>query len=531
MMTQKDWEWWPEKAHKGRSFRPAKPAQPTTAGASPRFYTPYETPKAPQTRRAKRRQKLARMMKRGMEPQPLESFPPRIQELLEMLGMRRPSGGTAVEWAYGTRWVGSLGAEPDAVGNWWLELPHADGSRSPILWSSHLDTVHRVHGEQRLLACREWVGTHSPASNCLGADDTTGVWMMRQMALAGIPGTYIWHTGEESGGVGSRWIEKESRERLAHLRYAIAFDRAGYSDIITHQCADRCCSDAFAQSVAAILAPLEMKPSSHGVFTDTANYTSVIAECTNLSVGYHGQHTEMEWQNLIFAEQLLEAVLAADWSQLVESRKPGETEQGNWRWNSAHYYGGKYGRRGGGGSSATGSTPSSIDTEYSAWWDEQFEDDVEGWKGGQQAPSTPPALLPAPTAPDEDILEQMAEVFGSEEGGEGSKSAQAPGLQIEVEPHDGLRVSADVAARRLLFGEIQESPNAGGRVAMQALVEMAGMEMHPHPAIEGAWQIVEMSGATGEEPRTWRYDEESSPWFPLLSLGFVIFEPEHPVAY
>ncbi|WP_230685463.1 hypothetical protein, partial [Streptococcus pneumoniae] len=53
-------------------------------------------------------------------------------------------------------------------------------------------------------------------------------------------------------------------------------------------------------------------------------YRHKVSECTNISVGYKGQHTRLESQNVFFAYQLLNALIKADWSKLVFVRKPSK---------------------------------------------------------------------------------------------------------------------------------------------------------------------------------------------------------------
>src|SRR3546814_16306749 len=79
----------------------------------------------------------------------------------------------------------------------------------------------------------------------LGADDGAGLWIMLGMIAAACPGLYLFHRGEEQGCLGSRWIERHTPELLANIDAAIAFDRAGLGDVITHQSYGRTCSAAF----------------------------------------------------------------------------------------------------------------------------------------------------------------------------------------------------------------------------------------------------------------------------------------------
>jgi len=51
-----------------------------------------------------------------------------------------------------------------------------------------------------------------------------------------------------------------------------------------------------------------------------------VSECTNISVGYYGQHGVNETQDLDFADTLLTALCLADWTQLVFKRDPSVVE-------------------------------------------------------------------------------------------------------------------------------------------------------------------------------------------------------------
>jgi hypothetical protein len=227
------------------------------------------------------------------------------------------------------KYILPLGAEADEYANYWLKVGDA-----PILWSSHTDTVHDEPGIQRVLYGDGMATTEE--SNCLGADCTVGVWLMVNMIRRGVPGTYVFHRGEECGGVGSGWISDNKVELLSKFKYAIAFDRRGGDDVITHQMFDRCCSEAFAESLCDILHPLKYAPSEHGSFTDTANYREIIPECTNISVGYLNQHMKNESQDVHFAEALLDTLCMADWSTLVCERDPKAVDDDR-------FYGGRYG--------------------------------------------------------------------------------------------------------------------------------------------------------------------------------------------
>lgn len=245
----------------------------------------------------------------------LMTLSPRELELLQMLRYMRPSF-SVTEVMFAEKYLIPLGVQPDEAGNLWLEV--GEGSR--ILWSSHIDTVHKQEGVQRILYGAGMASAHK--SSCLGADCTVGVWLMMHMIKAGVHGTYIFHVGEEVGGTGSKHIATKTPERLSQFDFAIAFDRKGTDEIITHQMMDRCASEAFAESLGNLLYPLEYSASDGGTFTDTANYASIIPECTNISVGYYKQHQSAEYLDVKHACRLLDRLVAIDWSGLVCARDP-----------------------------------------------------------------------------------------------------------------------------------------------------------------------------------------------------------------
>jgi hypothetical protein len=249
-----------------------------------------------------------------------------VRELESMLRWMRPAG-SETEKRFVRDYVDTIpGIARDGYGNRFLRV-----GDSPVLWSSHTDSVHRVGGQQTIardgdlirLAAGETIAT------CLGADCATGAWLMRQMALRGVAGFYVWHRDEEIGGHGSSWLAKKGGALFDGIRFAIALDRRGKDSIITHQ-GERCCSEDFARSIMPML-PVGFLPDDTGVFTDTANYIDCVAECSNLSVGYERAHSKDETQDMRFALELLESLCALDQSRLVESRKPGERESIDWR--------------------------------------------------------------------------------------------------------------------------------------------------------------------------------------------------------
>lgn len=243
--------------------------------------------------------------------------------LADMLRYCRPNNSKSERGFIGKYFI-PIGVTFDKKGN-----AHKIIGDAPVIWSSHTDTVHSKNGIQKVVY---WVddksgdtffGAEGPNASCLGADDTAGVWIMLQMIKAEIPGHYIFHRGEECGGIGSRWIARECAELLKHYKFAIAFDRKDTESIITYQGSKMTASDEFAKLLAEQIG-MGHKPDHTGMWTDTAAYVDEIAECTNISVGYYNAHCRDEKLNIDYLFKLRDAMCKIDVTKFAATRKPGE---------------------------------------------------------------------------------------------------------------------------------------------------------------------------------------------------------------
>lgn len=213
----------------------------------------------------------------------------------------------------------------DGAGNIHVDLR---GSNTRTLFTAHTDSVHHSEGVNAVridtTQARQVLWRADGAA--LGADDGCGVALMVHMIEASVPGYYVFFRSEECGGVGSKHLADNMPSLLKQFDRAIAFDRAGYYDVITHQAGGRCASDAFADALADSLntanADFFYCSDSTGVYTDTAEFIDLIPECTNLSVGYRDQHGDREYTDVTFLQQLADAVLLVDWEALPTERKP-----------------------------------------------------------------------------------------------------------------------------------------------------------------------------------------------------------------
>ena len=274
-----------------------------------------------------------------------------IADLLHILQQPRGHGGLKERefHAWLLAKLKTMGHKPVLLAEQCITVVLGDAPIS--LFSCHIDTVHSM-GESALngLVYDAAMGhialdvmdrpKNMPrsvpdpmAGSCLGADDGAGVWLMLQMIEAGIPGGYIFHRGEELGGIGSKAVLLKNQGWLSQWKHAIAFDRPRDFEVITHQGGQRCCSDEFGEALAKAINTavpgLMYETSSRGVFTDTKVYRSVIPECTNIGVGYYDQHSNREYLDFKHLCDVRDAVLKIDWAKLPAVRDTKETAYDN----------------------------------------------------------------------------------------------------------------------------------------------------------------------------------------------------------
>lgn len=212
----------------------------------------------------------------------------------------------------------------DSYGNYYKIIGESD-----TMFTSHLDTASRTKDQVGLVSYHrdndEFIATDG--TSILGADDKSGVAVMLYMMANNVPGVYFFFYGEERGGIGSSKVSLniEKYPFLHKIKKCISFDRRNYYSVITAQMSVECCSDEFATSLCDELnkSGLKLNLDPTGVFTDSANFTEIIPECTNVSVGYFNEHTHDEVQNMTYLEKLAKACVAADWNKLVVKRRVG----------------------------------------------------------------------------------------------------------------------------------------------------------------------------------------------------------------
>ena len=244
--------------------------------------------------------------------------------LLDMLTYRRPSDSKTER-----HWVRSFiatvpGMKRDSYGNCYMVI----GDNPTTMISCHTDTVHNTGGRQKTTLVNGLVSlansSREKKRNCLGADDGAGVFVALEMIRAEVPALYVFHRSEEVGGKGSDYISTRTPELVSGIERCIAFDRRGRHDLITHQMFGRCCSEQFAERFAELLDMDHI--SASGTFTDSANYTDLIGECTNISVGYESEHSVNETLDLNYLDELIDRLSVIDLDSLPSVRLPGESD-------------------------------------------------------------------------------------------------------------------------------------------------------------------------------------------------------------
>jgi hypothetical protein len=229
----------------------------------------------------------------------------------------------------------------DIYGNYHWVVPMADGSKSATLFTAHTDTVDTTNrgtknlGYWKNLDTLGLLGAQPKGVGCLGADDGAGCEILCCLAEAKVPGYYLWTAEEETGCKGIQGIIKDALVDFTQFKRAVAFDRAGYTDVINWQMGGQCCSKEFADDLIRKLGDTWYDES--GTFTDTAKLIHVIPECTNLSVGYDCQHTYKETLHLGFLDNLIGKLKTLEWETLVTKRIPKEPQVYAYTGDYGHY--------------------------------------------------------------------------------------------------------------------------------------------------------------------------------------------------
>lgn len=210
--------------------------------------------------------------------------------------------------------------ETDEFGNRFIYV----GENPSTMFTCHLDTASSTVVEIKHVI--EGNIIRSDGTSILGADDKAGLTILLNMIEYNIKGLYYFFLGEERGCIGSRKVSnKHLKEPLPYINKVVSFDRRGYDSVITHQLGGRCCSETFGNHLSSELNKYEesfrYENDSTGIYTDSAQFTNIYPECTNISVGYNYEHSHSEQQDIEHLEKLSKVVLSIDWEGLTIERK------------------------------------------------------------------------------------------------------------------------------------------------------------------------------------------------------------------
>jgi hypothetical protein len=215
----------------------------------------------------------------------------------------------------------------DKKGNCYLKI-----GESRTAFTCHMDTACKT--QEKVIHTFEDKYIKTDGCTILGADDKAGMTILLYMIENKVPGLYCFFIGEEVGCIGSSFASDD--KMFLSYDKMISFDRRGTGSVITYQSSSRCCSDIFADALADQLNNLGMsyKKDDTGVYTDSAEFTAVIPECTNLSVGYYSEHTTNEKQDIEHLENMAKACIKVDWESLPVARDKTKPERKTYNWSN-----------------------------------------------------------------------------------------------------------------------------------------------------------------------------------------------------
>lgn len=244
--------------------------------------------------------------------------------LLEILSIRRQHGTKGEEHFIETYLSGGdvqqLKNETGEVIAYYIDNRKENSTANTTLWSCHIDTMHNSNPDtiKQDVFCDDF-GTAfvSEASDCLGADDGAGAFLLLEMVRrADIGGVYVFHRGEERGCWGSKQVAILYKDFLKQFNHAIAFDRRGTTSVITHQMGERASSDTCGNAIASLLG-MGYVLDDTGLFTDTAQYMEQVSECLNISIGYQSEHSNKETLDTDHVLKLRDKILAIKWDEIT----------------------------------------------------------------------------------------------------------------------------------------------------------------------------------------------------------------------
>lgn len=204
----------------------------------------------------------------------------------------------------------------DSIGNYYYTI-----GKSETLFTSHLDTscVDKVKVKHVI----EGDIIKTDGSTILGGDNKAGCTVLFYLIEKRIPGTYYFFIGEEMSvhknyPYGSLLAIEEKPDFFNKFKRIISFDRKEKGQLITRQLGRNCCSPEFAEALIDEFSKYGIKyeKDTTGYYTDSAFFGSLIPEIVNLSIGVWNEHTNNEYVDIKYVENVAKASSKVNWESL-----------------------------------------------------------------------------------------------------------------------------------------------------------------------------------------------------------------------
>jgi len=135
----------------------------------------------------------------------------------------------------------------------------------------------------------------------LGADDKNGIWIILRLLEKYKDISFIFSSGEESGGDIDLVLEL-TKDELESIKYCLIFDRRNGKDIVGTN--NFYCENDLEDAIVDIAKPLGYR-STTGLWSD-CDIISQYVPCVNLSCGYYMSHTKSEYTKINELKRSLE---------------------------------------------------------------------------------------------------------------------------------------------------------------------------------------------------------------------------------
>jgi hypothetical protein len=242
----------------------------------------------------------------------------RLNDLIKLANIQSSSNNEKMMYHYVCSWLDdrNIPYETDAIGN--VLATKGKSDMYPMI-ASHLDTVHDIHKEFKVMSSKGKDGNlmlsaFSGAKQVgVGGDDKCGIFTNLFMLEKFDNIKAVFFTQEEVGLIGSG---NADADWFNDVGYIIQLDRWGASDFISIYGGEPTISDEFANKVENIMDEYSFNH-TEGLITDSIGLWSdgIGVSCVNVSCGYYLHHTDDEvidtnelWNSIMFTYHCIRAL-------------------------------------------------------------------------------------------------------------------------------------------------------------------------------------------------------------------------------